>query len=117
MCLYAREVSAMGMDIIEKAEEMVESENGLLSPLDEDTEEVGYILQDTIQPITLSYDMEDSENNSENNSGYENYYESNESNISDSEIMNEDQYRIMVIFCFGLIAGIIAGHFLTGFIK
>lgn len=118
MCLYAREVSAMGMDIIDKAEQMVESENGYLSSLDEDTTETGYILQDSIQPITLTaYDMEDSENNTENSPGYEDYNENSESDISDSEIMNEDQYRIMIIFCFGLLAGILAGHFLTGFIK
>lgn len=31
--------------------------------------------------------------------------------------MEDNQYKIMVVFCFGLCAGVIVGHFLTGFIK
>lgn len=116
MCVYAREVSARGMDLISEAEDIVELENGYL-PLDEEIEsDPGELLQDTIQDIT-QVDDDNSENFTEDSTYSEDNIENSESDLSMAEIMNEDQYRIMVIFCFGLLAGVVVGHFLTGFIK
>lgn len=33
------------------------------------------------------------------------------------EVVIDEKFKIMIIFCFGLSAGVIVGHFLTGFLK
>ena len=95
-----------------KAQELVDDleENGYIS-LDEEIEQsTGKVLSDSIGIISLN-EMEDFENYSEN--------DSIESDISENEenMSSDDKFRIMIVFCFGLCAGVIVGHFLTGFIK
>lgn len=103
-----------------KAEELTEDiENGYFSLDEEDTEDSDSVLSDVTGVISLNEDT--------NNDIYSEDYtfdterndvsEDSEENAENVPIMNDDQFRIMIIFCFGLCAGVIVGHFLTGFIK
>lgn len=96
-----------------KAEELVDNiENGFVS-LDEETEsDSSKVLSDSIGYI------EEVNDDLENESSYEEWFADSASDSSVEEDMtNDDKFHIMVIFCFGLCAGVIVGHFLTGFIK
>lgn len=103
-----------------KAEELTEDiENGYLSLNEEDIENTGSVLCDYTGVIALnenSDDISDTENDTYN-TNTENVSEDSQTYEESDSIMNDDQFRIMCIFCFGLCSGIIVGHFLTGFIK
>ena len=89
--------------------EMVE--NGYI-PLDEedeqDTRNVLYDYKESI--VSVNDEMEDSENYTEDMSD-------NNTDTIEEDMTDNDKFHIMIIFCFGLCAGVIVGHFLTGFIK
>lgn len=95
-----------------QAKEITDVSNGYISSLEEIEQASDYVLSDSIQYIGEVNELEDSKNDSYSDT------DTSEDDISENdEVMNEDQFRIMVIFCFGLCAGVVVGHFLTGFIK
>lgn len=96
-----------------QAKEITDLSNGYLSSLEEIEEDSDTVLSDSIGYIGEVNELEASENYSNSDSDYQ-----AEDDISENEeVMNDDQFRIMIIFCFGLCAGVVVGHFLTGFIK
>lgn len=96
-----------------KAEELSDSiENGFVS-LDEEIEsDSSELLSDSIDYIQGVNDDMENESNFE-----EDYSDSTSDSSSEEDMTNDDKFHIMIIFCFGLCAGVIVGHFLTGFIK
>lgn len=107
----------MASDLIEEAEEIVDSENGRLSSLEEDQEVSNQLLQDNIGYVAEINEDQDTNNYQENNS-----YDQEGDILSDDQTENEadmtsndDQFRIMIIFCFGLTVGVITGKVLLGF--
>lgn len=95
---------------LEKIGEINEQiENGYFSQLEETPENRNPILRDIIATVEGEDEVIDEDRN--NNIYYEN---SDNSTVEDN---NYDNFKIMVIFCFGLSIGVIVGHFLTGFIK
>lgn len=96
-----------------QAKEITDLSNGYLSSLEEIEEDSDSVLSDSIRYIGEVNELEDSENDSYSDTDYQ-----TEDDLSENEeVMNDDQFRIMIIFCFGLCAGVVVGHFLTGFIK
>lgn len=95
---------------LEKIGEINEQiENGYISHLEETTENRNPILRDIIATIEGEDEVIDEDR--DDNMDYEN------SDNSTMENNGYDNFKIMVIFCFGLSIGIIVGHFLTGFVK
>ena len=96
-----------------KANELTDViENGYLPLYEEIEQDNVEILSDSVRYISgVNDEMEDQENFSDD------YQDNQDSNVMEEDITNEDKYKIMIIFCFGLLSGVIVGHFLTGFIK
>lgn len=95
---------------LEKIGEINEQiKNGYISHLEETPENRNPILRD----ITATIEGEDKviDEDRVNNMDYEN------NDNSTMENNTYDNFKIMVIFCFGLSIGVIVGHFLTGFVK
>ena len=90
------------------------NENGFIS-FDEEMEQNDcQVLSDRTRFISsVNDEMEDTENYSEDLSGDN----SDSETESEEDMTNNDKFEIMIVFCFGLCAGVIVGHFLTGFIK
>lgn len=95
------------------------NENGLIETIETLEEDHNTVLQDTIRYISeVDNELENEENNQEDYQDYQDGDNISSSPAENEEDMNkEDQFKIMVIFCFGLCAGVIVGHFLTGFIR
>ena len=95
---------------LEKIGEINEQiENGYISHLEENPENRNPILRDVVAAIEGEEELIDEDR--VDNMDYEN------NDNSTMEDNNYDNFKIMVIFCFGLSVGVIVGHFLTGFIK
>lgn len=101
------------------AEEIVNEIDGYIPLNDEDQEDIDPILRDSIKPIQeIEYEAADNNIYTEGDSDLENDSEV----VEDSQVMEDDitenqKFQLMIIFCFGLVTGVIVGHFLTGFIK
>lgn len=111
--VYAGEIEEEAKEVIESIEDRVDS----ISTYDEEIEGNDKVLHDTITPLkedykTISEDPADytDRNNVSSNS------EENEETMTET-IDETKSYNIMIIFALGLVAGVITGHFLTGFIK
>ena len=101
-----------------QAKEIVDLENGYFSHLEETETDSNSILSDKFRYISEIDEMEDYETDSEIDSDNSDGIDVSENQTENEEDMNtNDQFRIMIIFCFGLCAGVVVGHFLTGFIK
>ena len=100
-----------------QAKEIVDLENGYLSSLEEVEVIPDKVLSDSIGYIEEVNELEDEENYTETDSDNSDGIDVSENQAENGEVMNDDQFRIMIIFCFGLCAGVVVGHFLTGFIK
>ena len=102
-----------------QAKEIVDLQNGYFSHLAEIEEDSDSILSDSIKYIAdVDDELEDLQNDSETDTNYSDGNDVSENQTENAETMNnDDQFKIMIIFCFGLCAGVIVGHFLTGFIK
>ena len=113
--LWAREYNILTVH----AEEIkVNFEDGYLSLMEEDQEDQPEILSDTIVYLDSLDEDKDLSDNSEDIQNNENADDVLSDSETDEETMNnDDQFRIMIVFCFGLCVGVIVGHFLTGFIK
>lgn len=88
-------------------------DDGYISYMEEDHKVSDNVLSDSIKLISEVED-EDQIHSSEivsNNSEDFSYSE-----VSD-DMNNVSEFHIMCVFGFGLIVGVIVGHFLTGFIK
>lgn len=109
--LWSRQFS-----ILVKAEEI---RNGYLSSLEEDQDNIDLVLSDNETDMeTLNDTIQNIQDFADSDSDYENTDDVSEDTQTNEEDMNnEDQFRIMIIFCFGLVAGVIIGNYLTGFIK
>ena len=83
----------------------------------EDEKTIDTVLSDNIGYIGEVNELENQEDNQEDNQDYETRDDISSDMSDNEEVMSNDQFRIMVIFCFGLCAGVVVGHFLTGFIK
>ena len=95
---------------LEKIGEINEQiENGYISHLEENPENRNPILRDVVAAIEGEEELIDEDR--VDNMDYEN------NDNSTMENNSYDNFKIMVIFCFGLSVGVIVGHFLTGFIK
>lgn len=108
MVVRAEEMKEQVEDIIENE---VDQYNDI-EEIEEESNDVG--LHDVIKPFKKNYN--DPEEDQE--------YSQERDNVSkdqpkDEETMtnNNDQYFLMIILSIGVLSGIIAGHFLTGFIK
>ena len=106
-------ILSAGKKTIVYANEVAEEGNGYFSLMEKISEDDDKVLHDNIKYISEVVDesnisgVDDTENDS--------YDTENDSAGEDMNSMNE--FQIMVIFSFGLLVGVIVGHFLTGFIK
>ena len=108
--LWSRQFS-----ILVKAEEI---RNGYLSSLEEDQDNIDLVLSDNETDMELLNDtIQNIQDFADSDSEYENTDNvSEDTQTNEEDLNNEDQFRIMIIFCFGLVAGVIIGNYLTGFI-
>lgn len=115
--LWGRQYQIMIVQAKEIAEDI---EDGYLPPNEETEQDSGEVLSDNIGKIEEVNDT-DRDNNSEDFTEDENsnvlQEDRQDNEETDEEPMTDNQFRILVIFCFGLSVGVIVGHFLTGFIK
>lgn len=119
LSIFFYHVSVMANEIEEEAHEIIEEENERLSQLEEDQENDNPVLSDnigSIQAVNIDEDT-DTDNNKEDYQESPNRDNISEDQTENGEIMNEDQFRIMVIFSAGLLLGCLLGNNLTGFIK
>lgn len=120
--VIAAELKEEVTDVMKDQEELI---NGFVSLDEEDQEDSDNVLSDTYTPIKeySDKDQEDQEDHKESDIIQEDRQE-------DEEVISEDptpapdptpgentKFYYMVIFCFGLIGGVIAGDILTRFIK
>lgn len=47
----------------------------------------------------------------------ESNYEEETSAGENVDMQEDNNFRVMIIFCFGLIAGLVVGNYITGFVK
>ena len=86
-------------------------DNRYISFVEEDEQNTSNVLYDYKESIVpVNDEVEDSENYTEDMSD-------NNTDSIEEDMTDNDKFHIMIIFCFGLCAGVIVGHFLTGFIK
>ena len=113
--LFARQYEILTVH----AEEIVEEIDGYLPLMEEDQEDSVPLLHEYIKPIEeVEYESEDNNSDPQGDSDMQNDSDVVEdSQVMEDDITNDDKFRIMIIFCFGLVTGVIVGHFLTGFIK
>lgn len=106
LSVYFYHINAMASDLTGKIQMIAIDEDGYISLLEEDEKNTGILLSDSIGDIeTLNED-------------YDNDNEYNDSNMDNGVDSTEyDNFKIMVIFCFGLVAGVIVGNYLSGFVK
>lgn len=116
LSFYVLRVYAIGAELKSKADYILSVENGHLSLFEEDSKDTSQVLYDNIRYIS---EVED-----EHLFYTENYSEGSSQDMpNDNKIENEeaitttDTFRIMVVFCFGLVSGVIVGDILTRFIK
>lgn len=111
----AKKMVVRAEEMKEKVEDIIENEMDQyndIEELEEESNDDG--LHDVIQHIKKNYlELEENQKDSEErDNGSENKPENEETMTN-----NNDQYFLMIIFSIGVLSGIIAGHFLTGFIK
>lgn len=116
--LWSRQYQILTVSAKEIGEQMRGIDIGF-NALDEEIEQnSNSVLHDNIQFVALNeedYGENYSDDYSEDTDG--DSFSENQSDYEEISDMNDNQFRIMVIFCFGLSIGVIVGHFLTGFIK
>lgn len=113
ICFYSFISFHMFNSIYVHAAEIIEDlDINLDDEIYSNTEEVDPELSDTFKPIkeTIS---EDSDTETDNKDG-DNVFNDSEEN---EEVMTENPIYYMVVFCFGLVLGVIVGNYMTGFIK
>lgn len=119
MLLWGRQYQILTVHAKEVKENMENIENGYLSLDEESTEDSDTVLHDYKGNIEVDENT-DGDSITEDNTEDTERIDVSENSTEDGEnlqVMNDDQFRIMIIFCFGLSVGVIVGHFLTGFIK
>ena len=120
ICLVLLWVRQYSLITVDAKEIMSEYSNiGLIPFIQEDTESDYNVLHDNIIYIAeVNDEMEDSENITEDYSEDSGRNDVSEDSEENAETMNDyNAFQIMVVFCFGLCAGVVVGHFLTGFIR
>lgn len=105
LSVYFYHVNAMASDLSDKIQIVID-ENGHFSLLEEDKQNSSIILSDTFGNFETMNENDD----------YNDTVTENDTDLG-GDSMQYDNYKIMVVFCFGLLTGVIVGHFLTGFIK
>lgn len=116
LSFYVLRVYAIGAELKSKANYILSVENGHLSLLEEDRENTSQVLYDNIRFISEVEDDELLGPENDTESGAEDM--SNDTQTENDEaITTTNQFRIMVVFCFGIVSGVIVGDILTRFIK
>lgn len=112
--LWTREYSILQV----QAKEIVfqVNDNGLIESIDSMEQSDKEVLSDSIENIVAVND-DDEVYNFQEDQAYNQDMETESISQEDETMNNNDQFRIMIVFCFGLCAGVVVGHFLTGFIK
>lgn len=112
--LWAREYSILQV----QAKEIVfqVNDNGLIESIESMEQSDKEVLSDSIENIVALND-DDEVYNFQEDQAYNQDMETESISQEDETMNNDDQFRIMIVFCFGLCAGVVVGHFLTGFIK
>lgn len=112
--LWAREYSILQV----QAKEIVfqVNDNGLIESIESMEQSDKEVLSDSIENIVAVND-DDEVYNFQEDQAYNQDMETESISQEDETMNNDDQFRIMIVFCFGLCAGVVVGHFLTGFIK
>lgn len=113
--LYVYRINVLADELKQKADYILRVNDGFISLLEEDTEDRNQILSDSIRTIASNED-ENMEDYTETYTDYQDGNDVVQDQVQDQQTL-ENSFRIMVVFCFGLVAGVIVGHFLTGFIK
>lgn len=116
--LWSRQYQILTVSAKEIGEHMKGIDIGF-NALDEEIEQdSNSVLHDNIQFVALNEEdyRENYSNDYTEDPDGDSFFE-NQSDNEEISDMNDNQFRIMVIFCFGLSIGVIVGHFLTGFIK
>lgn len=113
ICFYSFISFHMFNSIYVHAEEVIEDfDINLDDEIYSNIEEYGPELSDTIKPIKDNI-SQDSDYEKDNQDG-DNVHVDQEEN---KEVMIENPMYYMVVFCFGLVSGVIVGNYMTGFIK
>lgn len=112
--LWTREYSILQV----QAKEIVfqVNDNGLIESIESMEQSDKEVLSDSIENIVAVND-DDEVYNFQEDQAYNQDMETESISQEDETMNNDDQFRIMIVFCFGLCAGVVVGHFLTGFIK
>lgn len=116
--LWGRQYQIMTVQAKEIVDEV--EENGLITLDEENEEDSDSVLSDSIGRIEKVDEDMDMENNSEDyteDTERDNVSENQSDNEEEVSDMNDNGFQIMIIFSFGLLVGVLVGHFLTGFIK
>lgn len=112
--LYVYRINVLADELKQKADYILRVNDGFISLLEEDTEDRNQVLSDSIR--TLAYEDQDMEDYTETYTDYQDGDDVVQDQVQDQSTL-ENSFHVMVVFCFGLVSGVIVGHFLTGFIK